>query len=168
MLLGRRRCLVTETVDESIRLDWSTLLPEARDAMVQLESVAHHARLPRELLELVKIRVSQINGCAYCLDMHTKEARNLGEREQRIYALPAWRETPFYTLRERAALDWAEAVTKVSGGVSDALFQALEAQFSAREIAGLTAAIIAINSWNRWAISLKAERPGSYRPDLAR
>ena len=159
---------MTENVDESMRLDWSTVLPEARDAMVQLESVAHHAGIPRELLELVKIRVSQVNGCAYCLDMHTKESRNLGEREQRIYALPAWRETPFYTPRERAALDWAEAVTKVSEGVPDTLFKALEEHFSAREIAGLTAAVIAINSWNRWAISLKADKPGSYRPELAR
>jgi AhpD family alkylhydroperoxidase len=159
---------MTENVDKSVRLDWSTLLPEARDAMVQLESVAHHAGLPRELLELVKIRVSQLNGCAYCLDMHTKEARNLGETEQRIYALSAWRETPFYTPRERAALDWAEAVTNISDGVADALFNTLEEQFSAREIAGLTAACITINSWNRWAISLKADQPGSYRPDLAR
>ncbi|NMP24856.1 carboxymuconolactone decarboxylase family protein [Sulfobacillus harzensis] len=159
---------MSENLDGSLRLDWSTVLPEARDAMVQLESVAHHAGIPREILELVKIRVSQINGCAYCLDMHTKEARNAGEREQRIYALSAWRDAPFYSPRERAALQWAEAVTKISEGVSDTVYQALEEQFSPREIAALTAGVIAINSWNRWAISLKAEQPGTYRPDLAR
>ncbi len=157
-----------ENVDATPRVNWSAVLPEARDAMVQLEAVAHHAGIPRDLLELVKIRVSQINGCAYCLDMHTKEARHAGEREQRIYALSAWHEAPFYSPRERAALEWAEAVTAISNGVSDTTYRLIKEHFSPREIAALTAAVIAINSWNRWAISLKAEQPGSYRPDLAR
>jgi len=159
---------VSQSVDGTARVDWSTVLPEARDAMARLENVAHQAGIPRALLELVKIRVSQINGCAYCLDMHTKEARQAGEGEQRIYALSAWHEAPFYPPRERAALKWAEAVTKISEGVSDSTYLALTEHFSAREIAALTAAVIAINSWNRWAMSLKAQKPGSYRPDLAR
>lgn len=159
---------MTENIDGASRVDWSTELPDAREAMVQLEAVAHHAGIPRDLLELVKIRVSQINGCAYCLDMHTKEARHAGEREQRIYALSVWHEAPFYSPRERAALAWAEAVTKISEGVSDTTYLVLKEHFSPREIAALTAAVIAINAWNRWAISLKAEKPGTYRPDLAR
>lgn len=148
------------------RLDWSAVLPEARDAMIQLEAVSHHVGLSPQLLELIKIRVSQLNGCAYCLDMHTKEARAAGEREQRIYALSAWRETPFFTPVERAALAWAEALTRISEGVPGPLYQDMKEHFKDREIAGLTSAIIAINSWNRWAISMLTE-PGAYRPDLA-
>jgi AhpD family alkylhydroperoxidase len=115
------------------------------------------------LLELVKIRSSQMNGCAYCIDMHTKDARALGETEQRIYALNAWRETPFFTERERAALAWAEAVTHISGGVSDALYEETRKHFSEKELADLTWAIATINAWNRVAISFRAV-PGSYQP----
>ena len=150
------------------RLDWGTVLAEARDGMKALEVASHHAGLPDNLLELVKVRVSQINGCAYCLDMHTKDARVNGETEQRLYAVSAWREAPFFTDRERAALAWAEAVTHIGDGVpSDDLFSDLTAQFTDREIVGLTSAIIAINSWNRWAISMRTPA-GTYRPDLAR
>ncbi len=149
------------------RLNWSAVLPEAREAMVQLEAVSHHVGLSAHLLELVKIRVSQLNGCAYCLDMHTKDARAAGENEQRIYALSAWRETPFFTPEERSALAWAEALTRIAEGVPDPLYQDLKENFTDREITGLTSAIVTINAWNRWAISMHTE-PGTYRPDLAK
>jgi AhpD family alkylhydroperoxidase len=148
-------------------IDWGSVLPEARQAMVSLEAVSHRAGLSRRLLELVKIRVSQMNGCAFCLDMHTKEARQLGETEQRLYGLAVWHEAPFYDESERAALAWAEALTDLSSGVPTVLYQALLPHFSERQIVALTSAVIAINAWNRWAISMRTE-PGSYRPDLAR
>ena len=120
--------------------------------------------LDRQLLELVKIRASQINGCAYCLDMHTKDARALGETEQRIYALNAWRETPFFTDRERAALDWTEAVTRVADThVPDDVYERVRAQFSEPELVTLTFAAIMINAWNRLAISFRAPA-GTYQP----
>ncbi|MDA8207223.1 MAG: carboxymuconolactone decarboxylase family protein [Thermaerobacter sp.] len=149
------------------RPDWGVVLPEARHAMIRLEAVSHHVGLSPRLLELVKIRVSQINGCAYCLDMHTKDARAAGEREQRLYALSAWRETSFFTPEERAALEWTEALTRLSEGVPDQLYQGLKEHFNDREIVGLTSAIVTINAWNRWAISMRSE-PGSYRPNLAK
>jgi len=114
-------------------------------------------------MELVKIRVSQINGCAYCLDMHTKDARALGETEQRIYALSAWRETPFFTDRERAALAWAEANTLLPQGVSQQLFEEAREYFSEAQLANLTLAIATINAWNRFGVSF-APVPGSYQP----
>ena len=150
-----------------VRLNWASILPDAQEAMVKLESVSHHAGLERRLLELVKIRVSQMNGCVYCLDMHTKDARANGEVEQRMYSLVAWRESPWYTAKERAALAWAEALTRIEQGVSDDVYEALKEYFDDRQIVGLTSAVITINSWNRWAISMKTE-PGTYRPDLAK
>lgn len=112
----------------------------------------------------MKTRASQINGCAYCLDMHTKDARAAGETEQRLYALNAWRETPFYTSRERAALAWTEAVTLIShGGVSDDVYAAAREQFDDKELVDLTWAVAAINAWNRIAISFRAV-PGAYQP----
>ncbi len=149
------------------RLDWGSVLPQAREAMTQLESVSHHVGPPAATLELVKIRVSQLNGCAYCLDMHTKDARVRGETEQRLYAVAVWKESPFYSGAERAALAWAEALTHISQGAPDNVYEALHEYYSEQEIVGLTCAIVAINSWNRWAISMRAE-PGTYRPDLAR
>ncbi|MBX5466596.1 MAG: carboxymuconolactone decarboxylase family protein [Firmicutes bacterium] len=146
------------------RLDWGQVVPEAREAMLALERAAASTGLAPTLLELVKVRVSQINGCAYCLDMHTKNARALGESEQRLYALVAWRETPFFDPRERAALAWAEAITRIGEGVSDTLYEAVRAHFSERELVGLTAAVVAINGWNRWSIGM-ALPAGSYRPD---
>ena len=115
------------------------------------------------LLELVKIRASQINGCAYCIDMHTKDARAGGETEQRIYALNAWRETPFFTERERAALAWTETVTRIGEGVSDAAYDAARGQFAEKQLVDLTWAIAAINAWNRIAISFRSI-PGVYQP----
>ena len=123
--------------------------------------------MERSLLELVKTRASQINGCAYCIDMHTKDARALGESEQRLYLLNAWREAPFYTERERAALAWTEAITLISEShASDEDYEAARAQFSEQELVNLTMAIISINGWNRLAISFRA-MPGNYEPQPA-
>jgi AhpD family alkylhydroperoxidase len=132
--------------------------------MSALESYVRESGLERSLLELVKIRSSQINGCAYCLDMHTKDARANGETEQRIYTLSAWRETPFFSDRERAALLWAETLTTLSqNDVSDEVFEAVHAQFSDEEMVNLTMAIIAINGWNRLAVPFRSV-PGTYQP----
>lgn len=147
-----------------VRLNYSEVAPGALKAMLEIEKYAAGSGLEHSLYELVKTRASQINGCAYCLDMHTKDARKAGETEQRLYALSAWRETPFYTERERAALAWTEALTLISEDeVSDALFEATRAHFSEKEIVDLTMAIIAINGWNRLAISFRT-LPGSYQP----
>src|SRR3954454_6375089 len=128
------------------RLDYSKAAPGSVQAMYKLEKFVEESGLERRLLELVKTRVSQINGCAFCIDMHTKDARALGESEQRLYALSAWRETPFYTDRERAALGWAEAITLISQShASDEEFEAARAQFSEEELVKLTLAVITIN-----------------------
>ena len=122
------------------------------------------AVIERPLFELIKIRASQINGCAYCIDMHTKDARAAGETEQRIYALSAWRETPFFTDRERAALEWTEALTQVAEThVPDEIYKRVSAQFGEADLVALTFAVVVINSWNRLAISLRAP-VGSYQP----
>jgi AhpD family alkylhydroperoxidase len=122
------------------------------------------ANLDPSLFELVKIRASQINGCAYCIDMHTKDARAAGETEQRIYALNAWRETPFFTDRERAALEWTEAVTRVGDThVPDEIYERVAAEFDESELVALTFGVIVINSWNRLAVSFRAP-VGSYHP----
>ena len=132
-------------------------------AMFALSSETE-SRIERPLFELVKIRASQINGCAYCIDMHTKDARLAGETEQRIYALSAWRETPFFNERERAALEYTEAVTRIGDAhVPDELFERVTAQFSEDEIVALTFAVVVINSWNRLAVSFRAPA-GSYQP----
>ena len=122
------------------------------------------SKLERPLFELVKIRASQINGCAYCIDMHTKDARLAGETEQRIYALNAWRETPFFSERERAALEWTEAVTRVADThVPDDVHKRVAAQFTEEELVALTMGVIVINSWNRLAVSFRAPA-GTYQP----
>jgi len=147
------------------RIDYSKAAPAALHAMLGLEHYVHQSGLEPSLLELVKMRASQINGCAYCLDMHSKDARAAGESEQRIFVLDAWREAPFYTERERAALAWAEAVTLISdGGTTDELFEATRKHFSESEIVALTMAVVAINGWNRLAIGLRAQEVGSYQP----
>ena len=148
------------------RLNYSKVAPEALNAMLALEKYVHGSVLERPLYELVKTRASQINGCAFCLDMHTKDARKAGETEQRLYALSAWRETPFYTDRERVALAWTEALTLISeNDVSDELYENVSKHFSEGERVALTMAIIAINGWNRLAISFRTV-PGSYQPSL--
>lgn len=132
-------------------------------AMLALSSEVE-ASLERRLIELVKIRASQINGCAYCIDMHTKEARLAGETEQRIYALSAWRETPFFNERERAALEWTEAVTRVADThVPDEIHERVASHFNEDELVALTFAVIVINSWNRLAVSFRVP-VGSYQP----
>jgi AhpD family alkylhydroperoxidase len=146
------------------RIRYSEQAPDAVKGMLELEKYVHGSGLERSLYELVKTRASQINGCAYCLDMHTKDARKEGETEQRLYALSAWRETSFYTDRERAALAWTEALTLISeNDVPDSLYEATRNHFDEKEIIALTMAIIAINGWNRLAISFRTV-PGSYEP----
>jgi AhpD family alkylhydroperoxidase len=132
--------------------------------MYAIEAYLKNCGIERSLLHLVKMRASQINGCAYCLDMHSKDARAEGETEQRLYTLDAWRETPFFSPRERAALAWTEALTLISKThAPDDVFDELSAHFSEREIADLTLAIGAINTWNRFAIGFRVE-VGTYKP----
>src|ERR1051325_5227285 len=133
-------------------------------AMFGLGAYLAKSSIEKSLLHLLEFRVSQINGCAYCLDMHSKDLRAAGESEQRLYVLDAWRESPFYTERERAALAWAEAVTLVTEGhVPDEVYAQARAQFTEEELANLTLAVVAINGWNRLNIAFRTE-PGSYRP----
>ena len=143
------------------RIDYRAFKP-GLEAMFALEKAVEASGLERALLELVKTRASQINACAFCLDMHWKDARAHGETEQRLYGLSAWREASYYTDRERAALDLAEAVTRLAdGGVPDDLIAATESHFSREELAALLFAIVAINSWNRLAVSGRSVA-GSY------
>jgi len=147
------------------RLDPSKVAPAAIHAMSALEAyVSKSSRLEPSLLDLVRFRASQINGCAYCLDMHSKDARAKGESEQRLYVLDAWREAPFFTDRERRALEWTEAVTLISAGhAPDASYDAVRQCFTDEELVNLTLAIVAINGWNRLAIAFRAV-PGDYQP----
>ncbi len=146
------------------RIDHRHVSPGAMNAMLGLERFVHSSGLPENLLHLLKLRVSQINGCAYCIDMHSKDLRAAGETEQRLYLLDAWREAPFYTERERAALAWAEAVTRVTEGhVPDAVYEQARSQFSEQELVNLTLAIVTINSWNRLSIAFRSV-PGAYQP----
>jgi AhpD family alkylhydroperoxidase len=146
------------------RLDFSKYMNSGLGrAMLQLSSEAT-ASLDHRLFELVKIRASQINGCAHCLDMHTKDARLAGETEQRIYALSAWRETPFFSDRERAALEWTEAVTRVADThVPDEVYARVAEHFNEAELVALTFGVVVINSWNRLAIPFRVP-VGSYQP----
>jgi AhpD family alkylhydroperoxidase len=146
------------------RINYTKAAPGGIQAMYKLHKYVEDSGLEHSLLELVKTRASQINGCAYCIDMHTKDARALGESEQRLYLLNAWREAPFYTERERVALAWTEVVTFISEShASDEDYAAARSQFSEKELVNLTLAIIAINGWNRLAISFRAEL-GNYEP----
>ena len=151
----------------STRIDYYKATPQGLKPMMALEAYFKECGLDHTIIELVKTRASQINGCAFCIDMHTKDARANGETEQRLYGLTAWRETPFYSERERAALAWTEALTLIStNDVPDELYEATREWFDEREIVDLTLAIIAINSWNRLAISFRTP-PGSYQPRAA-
>jgi AhpD family alkylhydroperoxidase len=145
------------------RLDYARLSPDGYRAMLALNKFAETCGLEHSLLELVKIRASQINGCAYCLDMHTIDARAGGETEQRIYLLDAWREAPFYSDRERAALAWTEAVTLVGQThVPDDVYEEARRHFSEEELVNLTWAVVVINGWNRVAVAFRSE-PGKYK-----
>lgn len=142
------------------RMNYWAVAPELMDAVLGLEKAAANAGLEPSLYELIKIRASQINGCAFCLQMHTSDARKAGESEQRLYLLSAWRESSFYTPRERAALAWTEALTRVSvEGAPDEIYQQLCQQFSEHERVALTLAISTINVWNRFGVGFKAEHP---------
>jgi AhpD family alkylhydroperoxidase len=146
------------------RLDGSKYQNSKLVRAMQTLSAETAAAIEPSLFELVKIRASQMNGCAYCLDMHTKDARLAGETEQRIYALNAWRETPFFTDRERAALEWTEAVTRVGDThVPDEAYQQVTAHFNDDELVALTMGVIVINGWNRLAVAFRAPA-GSYQP----
>ncbi len=151
------------------RIDYRKTAPDVFKAMLGLEAVVHHSALDPSLLELVKMRASQINGCGHCLDMHSKDARAAGETEQRLYVLSAWREAPFYNARERAALSWTEAVTLVSkNDLPDALYAEVREQFDEKSLVELTLAIIAINGWNRLAIGFRADVGNYVSPHAAK
>ena len=146
------------------RIEYGKYGQEALKSMSGLEKYIAECGLDHRLIHLMKMRASQINGCAYCIDMHSIDARTLGETEQRLYALDAWRETPFFNDRERAALEWTEALTLVAEThVSDAVFENARKYFSEKEIVDLTVVVSTINMWNRIAISMCAQ-PGHYQP----
>ncbi|HEU5428461.1 MAG TPA: carboxymuconolactone decarboxylase family protein [Actinocrinis sp.] len=147
---GSQRAKVAERVVPPVRLAVDELVPHINKAMYALDAAARKVSLEAPLLELVRARASQLNGCAYCVDMHTRDARKGGETEQRLCGLPVWRETPFFTARERAALELTEAATRLTdGAVSDEVFNRAAAQFSEVELAELIWAIAVINTWNR-------------------
>jgi AhpD family alkylhydroperoxidase len=149
------------------RIDYKTAPHGAAQAMSAVDRYVKQSGLEPRLVELVKMRASMINGCAYCIDMHSKDARAEGETEQRLYALSAWRETPFFSERERAALEWTESVTLVSQThVPDDIYERVRQHFNEVELINLTLAVIAINGWNRLAISFRAV-PGTYQPQPA-
>lgn len=146
------------------RIDYAKVARGAYEAMLGLEKYLHQCGLEQPLLDLIKLRVSQINGCAYCLDMHWKDLRANGETEQRLYGLDAWEESPYYSDRERAALAWAESVTNVRDThVPDEVYAKAKKQFSDKELADLTLAVATINAWNRLAIAGRSV-PGLYQP----
>ncbi|MBS0313572.1 MAG: carboxymuconolactone decarboxylase family protein [Burkholderiales bacterium] len=140
------------------RLDYKLASPDAFKAMLHTEQQVHRCGLEEPLLELVKSRASQINGCAWCLDMHTKDARAQGESEQRLYLLPVWRDASCYTPRERAALAWTEAVTRIAEthDVADAVYEEARRHFDEKSLVDLTLAVIAINGWNRMNVAFRA------------
>lgn len=141
-----------------MRLNWYKTHHKAYEAMLGVQKIVDESKIDHKLLELVKIRASQINGCAHCLDMHTKDAIAIGENEQRLHVLAAWREAPFYTPAEKAALEWCEALTNIAQtGAPDYVYKEIEKYFSPQEIVELTMAIVAINSWNRLAVGFRSE-----------
>jgi AhpD family alkylhydroperoxidase len=145
-------------------MSYGKAFPEGIHALRNLGRVIDENGLEHSLVELVKTRASQLNECAFCIDMHTKDARAAGETEQRLYALSAWRETSFYTPRERAALAWAEAITNIQQGhAPDEVYEEVRAEFSEAELVRLTMAITQINTWNRLSIAFSVE-PGTYEP----
>lgn len=146
------------------RLDYGKVAPEGIRGLLQIEKYIAQSELDPVIFELVKMRASQINGCAYCLDMHSKDARANGETEQRLYLLNAWRETPFYSEKERAALEWTEALTLISEHeISDELYEEVLSHFTEKEMMALTMTIVGINGWNRLAIAFRSE-VGDYEP----
>jgi AhpD family alkylhydroperoxidase len=158
-----------DTAQIPVRLDFDRLAPGFARAMSRLDQAATKeldaAEIDPRLRELIRIRASQLNGCAYCIDMHTKDARAIGETEQRLYGLAAWAETPYFTARERAALAFTEAVTRLADThVPAQAYQEVAAEFSPQEIAALVSLLVAINAWNAIGVSTRAWVPGSYQP----
>jgi AhpD family alkylhydroperoxidase len=150
------------------RIDYPKVAPKAFQSALALQAQIESTSLDHKLLYLVKMRASQINGCAYCIDMHGKDARAAGETEQRLYGLNAWRETPYYSDRERAALEWTEALTLLaSTHAPDDVYEKVRTQFSESEIVDLTFAVAMINFWNRMAVSLRSV-PGGYKSSVHR
>jgi AhpD family alkylhydroperoxidase len=159
----------TPTTPVPVRLDFDRHAAGFARALAHLDQAAtkelDRVEFPPQLRELVRVRASQLNGCAYCIDMHSKDARAIGETEQRLYSLPAWRETPFFTDRERAALAFTESVTLLADAhVPSADYDAVAAQFTPDEVAALIALIVTINAWNAVGVSTRAWEPGSYQP----
>jgi AhpD family alkylhydroperoxidase len=149
------------------RFNFAKTAPGVYEAMEDLEKYLDQCGLEKRLMYLIQLRASQINGCAYCLDMHWKDLRASGEDEQRLYSLDAWRECPYYTDRERAALAWTEAVTLIAQGhAPDAVYQEARSHFSEKELSDLTLAVAAINAWNRLSIASRIV-PGGYQPARA-
>ncbi len=149
------------------RLDYAKAAPGVYDAMDSLDRYLDGCGLSAQVLHLVRLRASQINGCAYCLDMHWKDLRAIGEAEQRLYSLDAWGESPYYSQRERAALAWTEAVTRIADDhVPDAVFENALRHFTEKELSDLTLAVAAINAWNRLSIAARLV-PGTYQPPMA-
>jgi AhpD family alkylhydroperoxidase len=158
---------MTENIQIPVRIDFDELAATFSRALAHLDKAAtkelDNASIDPKLRELIRIRASQLNGCAYCIDAHTKDARAIGETEQRIYALPAWQETPYFTARERAALAFTESVTRLSQThVPDEDFQAVAKEFTGQEIAALVSLITMINAWNAVGVSTRTWLPGSY------
>jgi AhpD family alkylhydroperoxidase len=151
----------------SARIDYTKAAPGALQAMYGLEKYLSKSSIEAPLRELIKLRASQINGCAYCIDMHWKDARAGGETEQRLYGLAAWHEAPYYSERERTALEWTEALTLIADNhVPDEVYEKAAKQFSEQELVDLTLAVATINAWNRILISFRVE-PGKYQPASA-
>ena len=149
-----------------MRIDYRSVFPAATEAMAGLEKAVRASTLEPELLELVKLRASQLNGCGYCVDMHTKDAAAIGVDMQRLHLAVAWREAPCYSERERAALAWCEALTLLPGSdVPDDLYDEVRDRFDAAEVVALTLAVVAINGWNRFAVGLRSP-VGSYQPPV--
>ena len=157
------------TTQIPVRLDFDTYAADFSRALGHLDRAAtkelDRADVDPKLRELIRIRASQLNGCAYCIDMHTKDARAIGETEQRLYALPAWRETPYFSARERAALAFTESVTLMAGEhVPERDYEAVAAELGPGEVAALVSLIVAINAWNAIGVATRAWEPGSYQP----
>lgn len=149
---------------DAARIDYMKKAPAALRPMLDLERYLHQSGLGEGLIHLIKMRASQINGCAYCIDMHSKDARAGGETEQRLYALAAWHEAPFFSERERAALAWTDALTLISeNDVSDDLYDEVRAHFSEKDLVDLTMVVVVINGWNRLAIPFRTP-VGDYQP----
>ncbi len=151
---------MSNEIHHTERLAYATVAPQARESLLGVERYLNQCGLEKTLIELVKTRASQLNQCAFCLHMHTRDARRLGETEERLYLLSAWRESTLFTGRERAALGWTEALTLLAtASPPDAAFGALRAFFTDKEIADLTTLIGQINTWNRIAVGLRLQHP---------